>query len=385
MSVIKDVEPEPLAESADDCPDYHKSELVSKYGLLKENLKGRPTLPHTKFHSYNGGYFGLNEWNGCLASVKTRVSQELTYVYFPSGYLEAEKVLRWCKFITDNYDFKSHYVGEFYIAGGFYGTDAGSLIRSHVIALPRQPWYSKSKFTILAKVSMIRYLYRADHYKSLIEPIYEMVELGIDPWDALIMAHYYLNAKIENSKGSMVYSTGTSLMSVLHAAALLWPRSIKDIEQFFFDYTYTNNVFGGHYFTSKLFYPVGNEAQVTGQLVYAQRLQKDRFFGVAMPNLYWAFDPYAAVFKEDLNTLLLKRKWVDAFNLYVEFLKTTIKPSILFIRDSFNKHRDFGGAPTFHSVMGGTRLDVAGTNYTPKQIIEFIDSLKPISLKDGTN
>jgi hypothetical protein len=124
---------------------------------------------------------------------------------------------------------------------------------------------------------------------------------GINPWDAMVLAHYVLKA---NDKTHTVhYNSGRGLLGTLHAPSLFWPRSYDQMVKFFSDYYYINNVWSGKFASETGLIP-NNSSESS----YAN-------------NNGPGSRKYSQEFSDKLSALLLAKKYGKAWEAYRAYCK----------------------------------------------------------------
>lgn len=329
----------------------------------------------------------LRDWKDCLGDVTSDYATSLwknPVMYFPATWRTPEEVEKWCGFLNDRLNFHCRYLGEGWISTRKYHspynfTDKRSKVRSHVIVMEYQhDLYSTCPKAVLAKVSLIRYIYRTNHFETLIKPLYTMLENdAVSPWDALFFAHYYgfsNGMEYQSGRGLFYFNTDTF--------PIMYPRSYEDVKNFFKKFQYINKVWSpGHLNNVTFLY---NHYQETNILTsdfyanldypfhYAKDLEEndddekiDQYFT----------NPHAWSARNKFNDALRNKEWNNAYEIYYSVL-ASVRPMIQAIKNDPDGFIRFTERP-FKSEGGHTESpNYKSANYI-KDILQFISTFEP--------
>jgi len=287
-------------------------------------------------------------WDTCCGPVTNHNSSKyIIYMHFPRQLQESNEIEKWASFIKEHYGFNVKYVGTAPIEGSLYG-GVNKFVDSHLIAI-----YAQSETTIitlhrLTAVTMLRYLYRPKHFKNIIKPIYEMVEMGINPWDALQLAHYYF---ILVSPDKDAYSGERGLSSGHYS--LLYPRSYDHMCELFRGFNGSiHSVWQGIHPSTLCGI---NEYSYESTLLYRDYGFKNSLKDIFRKEGEYFIYPYETVFYKKFWSLLGKHDWMGAYELHRRYLVSKI-PLLIALRDNFEYYKKITNKQNFMSTYGYGKL-----------------------------
>lgn len=325
-----------------------------------------------------------SSWKSCLGDTEAYTSQS-PVLYFPSGYRTAAQVETWCIFMSEFLNYKCRYLGEAHIDCIKYGTYNYDTCctKSHIIVLDPQPdLYASGKRAVLSKVTLLRYLYRTDHFQKIIEPIYEMMDAGISSWDALFLSHFYAFVI-----GIDQYNAGRGLFYDLPLGLpLSYPRSFSDVIDRFSKMGIINHVWGitpigNHMFTalhsneSLLF---SSNAYDTAGFPFHPR---GWYYGVSgTPDLVLeaVTNPHVYTAKKQFDNYLKKKEWQNALQVYINVLNG-IKPMLQCIRENPARFNKILGKIFIPPYTGYSITKPYSTKEYTEDLIKFISSFDPVN------
>ena len=297
----------------------------------------------------NGLHLAEHSWKSCLGSVTGEVGRPYFYIGFPYQWQTVENIEKWCEVLRTQYNLDVHYVGEAFYNSRVYGLEGYHQIRTHVISINEQKeLYKTSAYSILFKVTLLRYLYRTNHYRKIIEPLYEMLDAGLNPWDALLLSHYY--AQLFDVKD---YANDRGIVYDLkqYGPSLMWPRSFEDLSELFKSCQLINGVWSAKTPKTSFYFAQAPEINALGASFY-NTVNKRRF--LRTDEIRYFQDPRNSIFIDQLRALFSKKDWKGAAELYMAFVKdyTSLYKLISERPMSFEQYASLGGG-TFSLMTGG--------------------------------
>jgi hypothetical protein len=366
MSVIKDAKTPELYRSPD--LTTKESEYLDSYS--KKSSQGELSW---KVDSTLGGFIGLNNWVSCLGPIHQESGKKVTVMYFPVYFRSVDETKTYCEWLKANLGIAVRYLGEIYLGAGFYGGNSLNHVRSHAIALDHEPYHNHALHFILMKATLIRYVYRTNHYEEIILKMYEIVKAGIGGWDAVILAHQvaFANNKLRD------YSNDRGL--VLDSVPLMWPRTYEEVGYLFSITGPINSVFTGL---------VGNPHDIlinfslckerSGQNVSSNRHPLSKIF-LHLSDYKFFANPHHTINTEIFKGLLLKKSYNEALEFWGAYLQQ-LRP---ILNLTLNPEWSTGPLNTYPFFKCPTpcygfanSANNASTSTWIESILKFIDSFK---------
>lgn len=313
--------------------------------------------PNTISREYSG-YAGLgykSGWHSCLMAVRNNRTYSVCYLYIPLIFVHPNEIDRWCKFVSMYYKHQCKYIGEGYVNGfEYFGLQGGNcVVKVGFIAMYNEGAdYSSTEQIILNKVTMLRYIFRTYHKEYIVEPLYQMVEeQGLNPWDAMVLAHYVLLIKQEKQVGMIPrYNSARGLVGA-QGMSLYWPRSYDQMVQSFKELYYINNVWCGKNNNTMMW--LGSAALPEISAI------ANHSFGF--------FNIYQQNFSNSLGAFFEKKDYIGAMKLY----KAHCKEHLPFLK-ALDKTK--GERTLFSAAVANEKIQIKPPVFL-KKVIDHIESL----------